>query len=77
MDEASTKELEEIAEDQRLQIHKALKENTAPGETLKELEIELENKYRKNLTSQVTNNYSICLEPVKLPCATKSPNFFY
>lgn len=76
-DEASPKELEEIVEDQRLQIHKALKENLASGETLKEFEIELKNKYHKNLASQVTNNYSICLEPVKLPCATKSHNFFH
>ncbi|KAK4820676.1 hypothetical protein QYF61_003084 [Mycteria americana] len=53
VDEASTKELEGIVEDQRLQIQKALKENMASEEALKELEIELENKYRKNLASQV------------------------
>ncbi|XP_042660230.1 centrosomal protein of 152 kDa [Tyto alba] len=53
VDEASTKELEGIVEDQRLQIQKALKENTASEEAIKEFEIELENKYRKNLASQV------------------------
>ncbi|KAM7102870.1 centrosomal protein of 152 kDa isoform 2-T3 [Ciconia maguari] len=53
VDEASTKELEGIVEDQRLQIQKALKENMASEEALKELEIELENKYRKNLASQL------------------------
>ncbi|XP_074773073.1 centrosomal protein of 152 kDa [Athene noctua] len=52
VDEASTKELKGVVEDQRLQIQKALKENTASEEGLKELEIELE-KYRKNLASQV------------------------
>lgn len=72
MDEASTKELEGIVGVQRLQIQKALKENMASEEALKEFEIELENKYRKNLASQVTNNCSVCLDPVKLPCATKS-----
>lgn len=45
----------------------------ASEEALKEFEIELENKYRKNLASQVTNNCSVRLDPVKLPCATKSP----
>ncbi|NXE73244.1 CE152 protein, partial [Cochlearius cochlearius] len=53
VDEASTKELEGIVEDQRLQIQKALKENMASEEALKEFEIKLENKYRKNLDSQV------------------------
>ncbi|KAM6409407.1 centrosomal protein of 152 kDa [Rhynochetos jubatus] len=53
LDEASSKELEGIVEDQRLQIQKALKENTASEEALTEFEIELENKYRKNLASQV------------------------
>ncbi|KAL9838237.1 centrosomal protein of 152 kDa isoform 4-T4 [Geothlypis trichas] len=53
MDEASTKDLEGTVEDQRLQIQKALKENTASEEALKELELELENKYCKNLASQV------------------------
>ncbi|KAM9223831.1 LOW QUALITY PROTEIN: centrosomal protein of 152 kDa [Leptosomus discolor] len=53
VDEASTKELEGIVEDQRLQIQKALKENTASEEAIKEFEIELENKYRKILASQV------------------------
>ncbi|XP_010179234.1 PREDICTED: centrosomal protein of 152 kDa [Mesitornis unicolor] len=53
VDEASTKQLEGIVEDQRLQIQKALKENMASEEVLKEMEIELENKYRKNLASQV------------------------
>lgn len=53
VDEVSTKELEGIVEDQRLQIQKALKENMASEEALKEFEIELENKYRKNLASQV------------------------
>ncbi|XP_075570007.1 centrosomal protein of 152 kDa [Pelecanus crispus] len=53
VDEASTKELEGIVEDQRLQIQKALKENMASEEALKEFEIELENKYHKNLASQV------------------------
>ncbi|KAM6257456.1 centrosomal protein of 152 kDa isoform 2-T2 [Porphyrio hochstetteri] len=52
-DEASTKELEWIVEDQRLQIQKALKDNKASEEALKEFEIELENKYHKNLASQV------------------------
>ncbi|XP_035755396.1 centrosomal protein of 152 kDa isoform X2 [Egretta garzetta] len=53
VDEVSTKELEGIVEDQRLQIQKALKENMASEEALKEFEIELENKYRRNLASQV------------------------
>ncbi|XP_071611340.1 centrosomal protein of 152 kDa [Heliangelus exortis] len=53
VDEASTEELEGIVEDQRLQIQKALKENMVSAEALKELEIELENKYHKNLASQV------------------------
>ncbi|KAM6304704.1 LOW QUALITY PROTEIN: centrosomal protein of 152 kDa [Podargus strigoides] len=53
LDEASTKELEGNVEDQRLQIQKALKKKTASEEALKELEIELENKYHKNLASQV------------------------
>ncbi|XP_074736517.1 centrosomal protein of 152 kDa isoform X2 [Strix uralensis] len=53
VDEASTKELKGVVEDQRLQMQKALKENTASEEGLKEFEIELENKYRKNLASQV------------------------
>ncbi|XP_065497955.1 centrosomal protein of 152 kDa [Caloenas nicobarica] len=53
VDEASTEELEGIVEDQRLQIQKALKENMASEEALKEFEIELENKYRKNISSQV------------------------
>ncbi|KFP26496.1 Centrosomal protein of 152 kDa, partial [Colius striatus] len=53
VDEASTKELEGMIEDQRLQTQKSLKENMTSGEALKELEIELENKYRKNLASQV------------------------
>jgi len=54
VDEASAKQLEGIVEDQRLQIQKAQKEHMASEEALKELEIELENKYHKNLTSQVT-----------------------
>ncbi|NXV17387.1 CE152 protein, partial [Cepphus grylle] len=53
VDEASTKQLEGIVEDQRLQIQKALKENMASEEALKEFKIELENKYCKNLASQV------------------------
>ncbi|XP_009274769.1 PREDICTED: centrosomal protein of 152 kDa [Aptenodytes forsteri] len=53
VDEASAKELEGIVEDQRLQIQKALKESMASEEALKEFGIELENKYRKNLASQV------------------------
>ncbi|XP_009579623.1 PREDICTED: centrosomal protein of 152 kDa [Fulmarus glacialis] len=53
VDEASTEELKGIVEDQRLQIQKALKENMASEEALKEFEIELENKYHKNLASQV------------------------
>ncbi|NXT36858.1 CE152 protein, partial [Pelecanoides urinatrix] len=53
VDEASTEELEGIIEDQRLQIQKALKENMASEEALKEFEIELQNKYHKNLASQV------------------------
>lgn len=70
VDEVSTKELEGPVEDQRLQIQK---ENTASEEALKEFELELENKYCKNLASQVTNNCSVCLESVKLLCPTKSP----
>ncbi|NWX58398.1 CE152 protein, partial [Promerops cafer] len=66
VDEVSIKELEGTVEDQRLQIQKALKENTASEEALKEFELELENKYCKNLASQVTNNCSVCLESVKL-----------
>ncbi|NXH78392.1 CE152 protein, partial [Hydrobates tethys] len=53
VDEASAEELEGIVEDQKLQIQKALKENITSEEALKEFEIELENKYRKNLASQV------------------------
>uniref|UniRef100_A0A8C8B125 Centrosomal protein 152 n=1 Tax=Otus sunia TaxID=257818 RepID=A0A8C8B125_9STRI len=53
VDEALTKELKGVVENQRLQMQKALKENTASEEGLKEFEIELENKYRKNLASQV------------------------
>ncbi|KAF1463056.1 hypothetical protein FQV17_0011980, partial [Megadyptes antipodes antipodes] len=53
VDEASAKELEGTVEDQKLQIQKALKESVASEEALKEFEIELENKYRKNLASQV------------------------
>uniref|UniRef100_A0A8C4V5P5 Centrosomal protein 152 n=1 Tax=Falco tinnunculus TaxID=100819 RepID=A0A8C4V5P5_FALTI len=53
VDEVSTKELEGIVEDQRLQIQKALKENTVSEKALKEFEIELENKYHKDLASQV------------------------
>ncbi|NXK03533.1 CE152 protein, partial [Herpetotheres cachinnans] len=53
VDEVSTKELEGIVEDQKLQIQKALKENTTSEEALKEFEIKLENKYRKDLASQV------------------------
>ncbi|XP_039579505.1 centrosomal protein of 152 kDa isoform X3 [Passer montanus] len=53
VDEASAKELEGAAEDQRVQIQKALKENAASEEALKEFELELENKYCKNLASQV------------------------
>ncbi|KAM9275735.1 LOW QUALITY PROTEIN: centrosomal protein of 152 kDa [Morus bassanus] len=53
VDEASIKELEGIVEDQRLQIQKALKQNMASEEALKELEIELEYKYCKNFASQV------------------------
>lgn len=53
VDEVSTQELEGTVEDQRLQIQKALKENTASEEALKEFELELENKYCKNLASQV------------------------
>ncbi|NXD19860.1 CE152 protein, partial [Spelaeornis formosus] len=53
VDEVSTKELEVTVEDQRLQIQKALKKNTTSEEVLKEFELELENKYCKNLASQV------------------------
>ncbi|XP_057889678.1 centrosomal protein of 152 kDa isoform X3 [Melospiza georgiana] len=53
VDEASTKELEGTVEEQRLQIQKALKENTASEQALKEFQLELENKYCKNLASQV------------------------
>uniref|UniRef100_A0A8C5TBY0 Centrosomal protein 152 n=1 Tax=Malurus cyaneus samueli TaxID=2593467 RepID=A0A8C5TBY0_9PASS len=56
VDEVSTKELEGTLEDQRLQIQKALKGNGASEEALKEFELELENKYCKNLASQVINN---------------------
>ncbi|OWK62101.1 Centrosomal protein [Lonchura striata] len=69
VDEVSTKELERTVEDQRLQIQKALKENTASEESLKEFELELENKYCKNLASQVTYNCSVCLESLKLLCS--------
>lgn len=72
-DQVTTKELEGTVEDQRLQIQKALKENTASEEALKEFELELENKYCKNLVSQVTNNCSVCLEFVKLLYTPKSP----
>ncbi|NXB15179.1 CE152 protein, partial [Rhagologus leucostigma] len=68
VDEVSTKELEGTVQDQRLQIQKALEENTASEEASKEFELELENKYCKNLASQVTNNCSVCLESVKLQC---------
>lgn len=73
VDEVPTQELEGTVEDQRLQIQKALKENTASEEALKEFELELENKYCKNLASQVTTNCSLCLEFVKLLCPIKSP----
>ncbi|KAF1502861.1 hypothetical protein FQV19_0017024, partial [Eudyptula minor] len=53
VDEASAKELDGIVDDQRLQIQKALKKSMASEEALKEFEIELENKYHKNLASQV------------------------
>ncbi|KAM6119212.1 centrosomal protein of 152 kDa [Pterocles gutturalis] len=53
MDEAPTKELEGIVEDQRLQLQKTLKENMASEEALKEFEIELENRYHNNLANQV------------------------
>uniref|UniRef100_A0A8B9P568 Centrosomal protein 152 n=1 Tax=Apteryx owenii TaxID=8824 RepID=A0A8B9P568_APTOW len=53
MDETSSKELARTVEDQKLQLQKALKEKVASEEALKELEIELENKYHKNLASQV------------------------
>ncbi|XP_062439672.1 centrosomal protein of 152 kDa [Rhea pennata] len=52
-DETLSKELARIVEDQKRQLQKALKEKMASEEALKELEIELENKYRKNLASQV------------------------
>ncbi|NXX33403.1 CE152 protein, partial [Nicator chloris] len=57
VDEVSAKELEGTVEDQRLQIQKALKENTASEEALKEFELELENKYCKNLASQISNRF--------------------
>lgn len=60
--DASTEELARIVEDQKLQIQKALKEKKASEEALKELEIELESKYRKRLASQVTNDCPVCLE---------------
>ncbi|NXV03922.1 CE152 protein, partial [Cettia cetti] len=66
VDEVSTKELEGTVEDQRLEIQKALKEHAASEEALKEFELELENKYCKNLASQVTNNSSVCLESIFL-----------
>ncbi|XP_067999873.1 centrosomal protein of 152 kDa isoform X2 [Melanerpes formicivorus] len=53
VDEASSKELEGIVEDQRLQTQKSLKENMASEEALKEFKIELENKYHRNLARQV------------------------
>ncbi|XP_056356022.1 centrosomal protein of 152 kDa isoform X1 [Oenanthe melanoleuca] len=52
VDGVSTKELEGTVEDQRLQTQKALKENTASKEVLKEFELELENKCCENLASQ-------------------------
>lgn len=73
MDEVSAQELEGTVEDQRLQIQKAVKENAASEEALKEFELELENKYCKELASQVTNNCSVCLESVELLCPIKSP----
>ncbi|NWR40897.1 CE152 protein, partial [Regulus satrapa] len=66
VDEVSAKKLEGTVEDQRLQNQEARKESTASEEALKEFELELENKYHKNLASQVTNNCSVCLESVKL-----------
>lgn len=54
VDEVSTKELEGTVEDQRLHTQKALKENTASKEVLKEFQLELENKYCENFASQVT-----------------------
>ncbi|NWZ43422.1 CE152 protein, partial [Brachypodius atriceps] len=57
VDEVSTKELEGTVQDQRLQIQKALKGNTASEEALKEFELELENKYCKNLVSQLSNSF--------------------
>ncbi|XP_054244147.1 centrosomal protein of 152 kDa [Indicator indicator] len=53
VDEDSSKELEEIVEDQRLQTQKSLKGNMASEEALKEFKIELENKYHRNLARQV------------------------
>ncbi|XP_009070253.1 PREDICTED: centrosomal protein of 152 kDa [Acanthisitta chloris] len=53
VDEVPTKELEGTVEDQRLQIQKALKGNQVSEEALKKFELELENKYHKNLASQV------------------------
>ncbi|XP_050165651.1 LOW QUALITY PROTEIN: centrosomal protein of 152 kDa [Myiozetetes cayanensis] len=53
VDEVPTKELEGTVEDQRLQIQKAQRGTVASEEALKEFELELENKYRKNLASQV------------------------
>uniref|UniRef100_A0A8C3GXQ4 Centrosomal protein 152 n=1 Tax=Corvus moneduloides TaxID=1196302 RepID=A0A8C3GXQ4_CORMO len=67
VDEVSAKELEGTVEDQRLQIQK---ENTASEEALKEFELELENKYCKNLASQVdaalTQAHSKWLQEYKL-----------
>uniref|UniRef100_A0A8C3JHP6 Centrosomal protein 152 n=1 Tax=Calidris pygmaea TaxID=425635 RepID=A0A8C3JHP6_9CHAR len=59
MEEASTKELEGVVEDQRLQIQKALKENMASEEALKEFEIELENKYCKKSCQVILNNFKV------------------
>ncbi|XP_017660744.1 PREDICTED: centrosomal protein of 152 kDa isoform X2 [Lepidothrix coronata] len=53
VDDVPAKELEGTVEDQRLQIQKAQRENTASEEALKEFELELENKYCKNLASQL------------------------
>ncbi|NXK52990.1 CE152 protein, partial [Chauna torquata] len=53
VDDSSAKELARIVEDQKLQIQKALKENIASEEALRELEIQLENKYHKTLARQV------------------------
>lgn len=82
VDDASFKELARIIADQKLQIKKALKENMPSEEPLRELEIELENKYCKHLAIQVTKKIIIkfawilcnCHAQLSLLCASNNKN---